>query len=85
MFQQDEQPIFSLGSSQGKLQHLKKLALPPISWTGYILNIDGACNREEIFEHWNRGMNSVLNLNNTWTAANFLNYIKHSFSGTVVD
>ena len=30
-------------------------------------------------------MNSVLNLNTTWTMANFLNYIEHSFSGTVVD
>ena len=30
-------------------------------------------------------MNSVLNLNTTWTAVNFLNYIAHSFSGTVAD
>ena len=30
-------------------------------------------------------MNSVLNLNTTWTAANFLNYIEHSFSSTVAD
>ena len=30
-------------------------------------------------------MNSILNLNTTRTAANFLNYIKHSFSGTVAD
>ena len=30
-------------------------------------------------------MNSVLNLNTTWTTANFLNYIEHSFSGTVAD
>ena len=30
-------------------------------------------------------MNSVLNLNTTWTAANFLNYIEHSFSGTIAD
>ena len=30
-------------------------------------------------------MNSVLNLNTTWTAVNFLNYIEHSFSGTVAD
>ena len=30
-------------------------------------------------------MNSVLNLNTTWTAANFLNYIEHSFSGIVAD
>ena len=30
-------------------------------------------------------MNSVLNLNTTWTEANFLNYIEHSFSGTVSD
>ena len=30
-------------------------------------------------------MNTVLNLNTTWTATNFLNYIEHSFSGTVAD
>ena len=30
-------------------------------------------------------MKSVLNLYTTWTAVNFLNYIEHSFSGTVVD
>ena len=30
-------------------------------------------------------MNSVLNLNATWTAKNLLNYIKHSFSSTTVD
>ena len=28
-------------------------------------------------------MNSILNINTTWTAANFLNYIEYSFSGTV--
>ena len=49
------------------------------------MNIDGARNREKIFEHWKTGLNSVLNLNTTWIAANFLNYIKHSFLGTVVD
>ena len=30
-------------------------------------------------------MNSVLNLNTTWTVANLLNYIEHSFSDTVAD
>jgi len=30
-------------------------------------------------------MNNVLNLNTSWTAANFLNYIEHNFSGTVAD
>jgi len=30
-------------------------------------------------------VNSVLNLNTTWTAVNFLNYIYHIFSGTIVD
>ena len=30
-------------------------------------------------------MNSILNLNTTWTAANFLNHIEHSFSGIIVD
>ena len=31
------------------------------------------------------GINNVLNLNTTWTAANFLNYIEHSFFGTTAD
>ena len=43
----------------------EEIDLPSISQTGYILNIDGARNREEIFEHWKREMNSVLNLNTT--------------------
>ena len=30
-------------------------------------------------------MNSVLNLNTTWTARNFLKYIEHSFSRTVAN
>ena len=30
-------------------------------------------------------MNSFLNLNTTGTAANFLNYIEHRFSSTVVN
>jgi len=30
-------------------------------------------------------MNSILNLNTIWTAANFLDYIEHSFSGTVAN
>jgi len=60
--------------SQGNPQCSRKLAL-----------LHGAGNREEIFEHWKRGINNVLNLNTTWTAVNLLNYIKHSFSGTVAD
>jgi len=30
-------------------------------------------------------MNSILNLNTTWTAVNFLNYIEHSLSCTIGD
>ena len=30
-------------------------------------------------------MNSILNLNATWTNGNFLNYIEHSFSSTTAD
>ena len=30
-------------------------------------------------------MNSILNLNSTWTAITFLNSIEHSFSGFIVD
>jgi len=52
---------------------------------GHILNIGTARNREELFAHWKRGMNSVLNLNTIWTTVNFLNYSEHSFLGTVTD
>ena len=30
-------------------------------------------------------MNSLLNLNTTWTVGNFLNYIEHIFSSTVAN
>ena len=30
-------------------------------------------------------MNIMLNLNMTWTATNFLNYIEHNFSDTIAD
>jgi len=76
---------FSFGFTQRKTTSYEEIGLTPISQTSYILNIDGARNREEIFKHWKRGMNSVLNLNTTWTAANFLKYIEHSFSGTIAD
>ena len=66
---------FSFGFIPRKITTYEEIGLSPIGQTGYILNIDGARNREEIFEHWKRGMNSVLNLNTTWTASNFLNYI----------
>ena len=32
-----------------------------------------------------KSMNSIVNLNNTWTAENFLNCIDHDFSGTVAN
>jgi len=76
---------FSFGFISRKTISYEEISLTPISQIGYILNIDGTRNREEIFEHWKRGMNSVLNLNTTWTAVNFMNYIEHSFLGTVVD
>lgn len=63
----------------------EEVTLQPISQTSFILNLDGMKNREEIFECWKRGMSSVLNLNATWTTANFLNYLEHSFSGTLAD
>jgi len=74
---------FSFGFTSTKITSYKEISLTPVSQTGYILNIDGARNIEEIFEHWKRGTNSVLNLNTKWTAVNFLNYIEHSFSGIV--
>jgi len=76
---------FPFGFTPRRTTSYEEIGLTPISQTGYILNIDRARIREEIFEHWKRGMNSVLNLNTTWTAANFLNYIEHSFSGIVAD
>ena len=85
MFQQDEQTIFPSGFVPRKTTNYEEIALTPISQTSYILNIDGARNREEIFEHWKIGANSVLSLNTTWTAVNFLNYIEHSFSDTVAN
>ena len=30
-------------------------------------------------------MNSIFNLNTTWSTTNFLNYIEHSFSGTAAN
>jgi len=76
---------FSFGFTPKKTTSYEEIGLTPIDQIGYILNIDGAPNREEIFEHWKRGMNSVLNLNTTWTVVNFLTYIEYSFSGTVAD
>ena len=76
---------FSFAFIPRKLTTYEEIGLISISQTGYILNIDGARNREEIFEHSKRGMNCILNLNTRWTATNFLNYIKHIFSGTVTD
>ena len=43
-----------------KATSFEEISLTPISQTFYILNIDGARNREPIFEHWKKGMNSVL-------------------------
>ena len=45
-----------------KSTSFEEISLIPIKQTDYILNIDGANNGEEIFSHWKRGMNSVLNL-----------------------
>ena len=64
---------FSFGFIPRKTTTYEEIGLTPISQNEYILNIDEARNREEIFEHYKREMNSILNLNTTWTAANFLN------------
>ena len=76
---------FSFGFTPRKTTSYEEINLAPISQTGYILNNDGVRNREEIFEHQKRAMNSVLNLNTIWTAANFQNYVGDSFSKTVAD
>ena len=68
-----------------KTTSYEEISLTPISQIGYILNINGPQTREEIFEHWKRGMPSVLNLNTTLTTRNFLNNIEHSFSVIVVN
>ena len=56
---------FSFEFIARKTTTYEKIDLAPISQTRYILNIDGTHNREEIFEHWKRGMNSILNLTTT--------------------
>ena len=76
---------FSVGFIPRKTITYEEIDLTPISQTGYILNIDGARNRKEIFEYCRRGMNSVLKLNITWTTGNFLNYIEHSFFYTITN
>jgi len=48
---------FSFGFTPRKTTSYEEISLNPISQIGYILNIDGARNREEIFEHWKGGMN----------------------------
>ena len=45
---------FSFRFVPRKITTYEEIGFTPISQTGYILNIDGACNREEIFEHWKR-------------------------------
>ena len=42
---------FSFGFTPRKNISYEEISLTLISETGYILNIDGARNREEIFEH----------------------------------
>jgi len=42
---------FPFGITPRKTTSYEEIGLTPISQTGYILNIDGARNREEIFEH----------------------------------
>jgi len=76
---------FSFGFISRKTATFEEIGLTPISQIGYILNIAGARNRKEIFEHLKRGMNSVLNLNTMWIETNFVNYIKHSFSDTIAN
>jgi len=76
---------FFFGFIPRKTTTFEEIDLTPISQIGYILNVDGARNREEIFKHWKSGMNSILNLNTTWTVANFLNYVELSFSGTIAN
>ena len=45
---------FSFWFIPRKTTTYEEIDLTPISQTGYILNIDGARNRKEIFEHWKR-------------------------------
>ena len=50
---------FSFGFIPRKTTNYEEIDLAPISQTGYILNIDETHDREEIFEHWKRRMNSI--------------------------
>ena len=42
---------FAFGFIPRETMTFEEIVFTPISQTGYIINIDGACNREEIFEH----------------------------------
>ena len=53
---------FSFGLIPRKTSTFGGISLSPIRQTRYILNINGAHNREKISEYWKRGMNSVQNL-----------------------
>ena len=50
-----------------------------------ILNIVGTHNMEETFEHWEGGMNDVLNLSTSCSARNFLTCIEHSLASIMAD
>ena len=54
---------FSYGFIPRKTMTYEEIGFTPISQNGCILKIDGTRNREEVFVHWKRGMNSILNLN----------------------
>ena len=43
--------IFSFGFMTRKTTTFEEIGLIPINQTGYILNIDGTRNKEEIFKH----------------------------------
>ena len=43
---------FFIGFVPRKTITFEEIGFPPTSQTRYILNINGARNREEIFEHW---------------------------------
>jgi len=63
---------FSFGFIPRTITIFEEIDLTLISQVGYILNISKSVT-EKKFEHWKRGLNSVLNLNTTWTDGNFLN------------
>ena len=70
---------FSFGIIPSKPHSLKILLLPQLAKQVKSSASMKFINREKIYQHWKKGINSVLSLTTTQIARNFLNYIEHSY------